>query len=192
MDAVFSWVKNIIVFFLVITLLEEILPDSDFKKYIRVAAGMVFILVVFSPLLKLFGVSGSMDYFFHWESFKSAIGKTAVSGDFDGEAVQSRKEAWILAQYKENLGEQIQLLVETEGYIVQAMTLSVDEDAQSDTFGSVLGISLDISPKVHTDGDAEDGSPDRTLSAKPEKKMRKAGMAAARMLAGTLQKQWSR
>ncbi len=175
MDAVFSWVKNIIVFFLVITLLEEILPDSDFKKYIRVAAGMVFILVVFSPLLKLFGVSGSMDYFFQWESFKSAIGKTAVSGDFDGEAVQSRKEAWILAQYKENLGEQIQLLVENEGYIVQAMTLSVDEDAQSDTFGSVLGISLDISPKAHTDGDAEDGSPDRTLSGKAGEKDEESG-----------------
>lgn len=156
MEVVFSWVKNIIVFFLIFTLLEEMLPDSDYKKYIRVAGGMVFILVVFSPLLKLLSIDDSMDYFFQWESFKTALSKEQYPGydTFDGQAAEGQKESWVLSQYKENIKEQIRLLIENEGYNVYSVHVQVDESGESDTFGCIL--SVEIILKQHTDGGEAD------------------------------------
>lgn len=144
MEAVFSWVKNIVIFFLVLTLLEEILPDSDYKKYIRTAAGMVFILIVFSPLLKLFGMDRSMDYFFQWESVKNALvyDNTVQLEGFDEAAAAREKEAWVLSQYKENLKAQIQTLVENQGYEVRELEVSVEEDSSRGDFGSIKEIAL--------------------------------------------------
>ncbi len=144
MEAVFSWVKNIVVFFLVLTLLEEILPDSDYKKYIRAAAGMVFILIVFSPLLKLFNVDGSVDYFFQWESFKNALAfdDGASLDSFDGSAAALQKESWVLDQYKGSLKEQMQALVENEGYTVASLEIDVEEDKDSEDFGAVMEVRL--------------------------------------------------
>lgn len=144
MEAVFSWVKNIVIFFLVLTLLEEILPDSDYKKYIRTAAGMVFILIVFSPLLKLFDMDRSMDYFFQWESVKNALAydSTVQLEGFDEAAAAREKEAWVLSQYKENLKAQIQTLVENQGYEVRDLEVSVEEDSSRGNFGSIKEIAL--------------------------------------------------
>ena len=145
MEAIFSWVKSIVVFFLILTLIDEILPDSDYRKYIRLAGGMVLILIVFSPVLKLFNMTDSMDYYYQWESLKTAVaGSSLVSGEFDGEAADSRKNDWILSQYEENLGEQIAALVKNEGYGLDIVTVSVNEDDASAEFGQIQTITLEI------------------------------------------------
>lgn len=151
MEVVFSWVKNIVVFFLVFTLLEEMLPDSDYKKYIRVAGGMVFILVVFSPLLKLLNMDDSMNYFFQWESFKTALAKNQYAGydSFDVEAAAGQKESWVFSQYKENIQEQICLLIENEGYSVYSVHVQVDESGESDTFGSIRSVEIVLEQSVY-------------------------------------------
>lgn len=141
MDAVFLWVRNIVVFSLAAALLEELLPDSDFKKYIRVTAGMVFILVVFSPLLKLFGAGDFLKEQL-WQESVNSISENGGLQSFDGEAAQSRADTWILEEYKRNLEDQIRVLAENEGCAPQEIRLSVDEDPASEDFGSIRHITI--------------------------------------------------
>lgn len=145
MEAVFSWVKNIVVFFLVLTLIDEILPDSDYRKYIRLAGGMVLILIVFSPVLKLFDMSDSMDYYYQWESLKTAAaGNSLILDGFDSQSAGERKNDWILSQYEGNLREQITTLVENEGYGVDSIQVQVDENEAGEDFGKVLALDMQI------------------------------------------------
>lgn len=145
MEAIFSWVKNIVVFFLVLTLIDEILPDSDYRKYIRLAGGMVLILIVFSPVLKLFGVSDTVDYYYQWESLKTAVaGNSLISDGFDSQSAGERKNDWILSQYEDNLKTQITTLVENEGYGVDSIQVQVDENEAGEDFGKVLALDMQI------------------------------------------------
>ncbi len=145
MEAIFSWVKNIVVFFLILTLIDEILPDSDYRKYIRLAGGMVLILIVFLPVLKLFHMTDSMDYYYQWESLKTAVaGSSLIDDGFDGAAADQRKNDWILSQYEENLGAQIAALLENEGFGLDAVSVSVNEDDASEDFGQIQAITLEI------------------------------------------------
>ena len=145
MEAIFSWVKNIVVFFLVLTLIDEILPDSDYRKYIRLAGGMVLILIVFSPVLKLFGVSDTVDYYYQWESLKTAVaGNSLISDGFDSQSAGERKNDWILSQYEDNLKTQITTLLENEGYGVDSIQVQVDENEAAEDFGKVLALDMQI------------------------------------------------
>ena len=50
MQAVYGWVKNIIYFMIFLAVVNNLLADSKYEKYIRFFAGMVLILLVVSPL----------------------------------------------------------------------------------------------------------------------------------------------
>lgn len=51
MEFIYSYVKNICVFMLVITLILNIFPDKQYKKYIKLIAGLLLIISTISPLI---------------------------------------------------------------------------------------------------------------------------------------------
>lgn len=57
-DAVYEWVKNLAFYLVVMTAVLEVLPGNEFKKYIRFFTGLVLILLVITPVLKLTGSFG--------------------------------------------------------------------------------------------------------------------------------------
>ena len=52
MDFIYSFVKNICVFTLVITLILNVFPDSRYKKYIKLFAGILLIALIFNPVIQ--------------------------------------------------------------------------------------------------------------------------------------------
>ena len=49
MEAVYGWVKNIIYYMIFLSVVNNLLADSKYGKYIRFFSGMVLILLVVSP-----------------------------------------------------------------------------------------------------------------------------------------------
>ena len=49
MEAVYGWVKNIIYYMIFLSVVNNLLADSKYGKYIRLFSGMVLILLVVSP-----------------------------------------------------------------------------------------------------------------------------------------------
>lgn len=50
MEAVYGWVKNIIYYMIFLSVVNNLLADSKYGKYIRFFSGMVLILLVVSHL----------------------------------------------------------------------------------------------------------------------------------------------
>lgn len=71
MEFLYSFVKNICVFTLVITLILNIFPDSKYKKYIKLFAGILLIALVFNPIV-------------HWKNSKVDINQI-ISGYTQGD-----------------------------------------------------------------------------------------------------------
>lgn len=53
MEFIYSYVKNICVFMLVITLILNIFPDRQYKKYIKLFAGLLLIISAITPIVNL-------------------------------------------------------------------------------------------------------------------------------------------
>ncbi len=53
MEHVLEWIKTLIFFSLFVTLIMQLLPGDQYKKYVRFFAGMILIVLAVSPLFRL-------------------------------------------------------------------------------------------------------------------------------------------
>ena len=55
MGYVFTWVKNLVCFYLLLTVVLHLLPRQSYRKYVRFFSGMLLTILVVSPVLSLLG-----------------------------------------------------------------------------------------------------------------------------------------
>ena len=51
-DKIYEWVKDLSFYLVLVTALLQMLPDSDYRKYIRFFTGLVLIALLLTPVLK--------------------------------------------------------------------------------------------------------------------------------------------
>ena len=71
MDGIYSWVKSIVFFLVLTTILDNLVESTSYKKYINLISGMILIILVISPLFDLFDINEKIDYNFEKNSFAS-------------------------------------------------------------------------------------------------------------------------
>ena len=49
-----SWISNIIIFILLATVIDMLLPSSSFQKYTKMVIGLLLIAIIITPILNLF------------------------------------------------------------------------------------------------------------------------------------------
>ena len=62
LEQLYGWIRNIAVYLVVMTGVMHIVPGKEYRKYIRFFSGLILIILLASPLLKLTGM---------WEDFGS-------------------------------------------------------------------------------------------------------------------------
>jgi stage III sporulation protein AF len=145
MAEIYSWVKNIIIFLILTTIITNLLGKSSYKKYVDLVIGIILVLLVVSPLLKFFQLEETLDYFF------SANSLLADAEDINGklEDMEDVQMTTIVSEYEEEISRQVGNLLSAENLQITDVTVTVDEDEKSQTFGSLK--SMDIKAKYTTD-----------------------------------------
>ncbi len=138
MEALFAWVKNIVSFLLILTLVFELLPTKDYGKYVRVSAGMLLLMVIISPLANAMGLSENLDFYLSWENLKSRMDVELL----DNETLEAQRLENIIGEYKKNLEEQIRRILKSKGYAAGAILLEVDLKQSEDTFGQIISMKI--------------------------------------------------
>ena len=49
-----SWISNIIIFILLATVIDMLLPSSSLQKYTKMVIGLLLIAIIITPILSLF------------------------------------------------------------------------------------------------------------------------------------------
>ncbi len=55
LEEIYSWIQNISVYLIVTAAVMHAIPGKEYEKYVRFFSGLVLILLLFTPLLKLTG-----------------------------------------------------------------------------------------------------------------------------------------
>ena len=79
-------------------------PDSEYRKYMKVCAGMILMIIVFSPVLKLFGADTRLPYLISVQGLKSQIDSIRVSR-LNLKAADDERIAAVTQNYKQAAGK---------------------------------------------------------------------------------------
>ena len=66
MDLLYEWIQNLVCYLVIFTAVLEVLPGKEYKKYIQFFAGLVLILLLVTPILKVTGMEQNF-----WEIYNN-------------------------------------------------------------------------------------------------------------------------
>jgi len=150
LDFLRNWVKDIAVMFILLSIVELALPNNNMKRYVNVVIGLMIIIVIISPFIKLINSSFNIEQ----EIFKSIV--EGVQFEYaDNSDLQELHERQIKETYinmlKENVKATIDGILE---YQVDDIKISIFED--EDNYGNIRDIEIVMAPKDGSDSYDED------------------------------------
>lgn len=54
---IYEWMENIAFYLVVLVAVMQMIPKSSYQKYVRFFAGMILILMLAGPILRIFGMA---------------------------------------------------------------------------------------------------------------------------------------
>lgn len=69
-EFLYKWIQNLSFYLVIITAVLQILPGKEYKKYIQFFSGMVMILLILTPILKLTGTQGQFYELYHSKQYE--------------------------------------------------------------------------------------------------------------------------
>ena len=57
LNYIYEWIENIAVYLVMVVAVIHLVPGESYKRYIRFFVGMILILLLVGPILKLWGLS---------------------------------------------------------------------------------------------------------------------------------------
>ncbi|NLM52540.1 MAG: hypothetical protein GX197_06945 [Firmicutes bacterium] len=123
-------VRNLVVFIILVTILEMILPRKDFRPFVNVVVGLVLMLMLLGPLRMLLRLPG-------------LAGLSLEMDDVISEQEVAVQEAMLeqvnwdltLSQYRELLANKIETVLQAENWRVLDMALTLEENVNHLEFG---------------------------------------------------------
>lgn len=69
----YEWAQNLAYYMVLVTVLLHALPDSGYKKYIRFFTGMVLILMIVTPIFRIFGMDSQIVNFYKSREYEAKL-----------------------------------------------------------------------------------------------------------------------
>ncbi|MFJ8264826.1 stage III sporulation protein AF [Peribacillus asahii] len=171
MDFLASWISNIIIFILLATVIDMLLPNSALQKYSKMVIGLLLIAVIITPILRLLHtnfddvLASATSQFEQGEA--QSLGNLTESKKKEIQAAQS---AYILeqmavqlqAEAEEELMEKYQMEIQDiqvtvkdeekpEPENLQHITISLSEVKEDETIEAIAKVEIDTKRALVTD-----------------------------------------
>lgn len=123
MEAVFDWVKGIVFYLILLTVVNHLVPNQKYGKYIRLFTGMLLIMMVIRPVTQVFSWNEQYDM-----NFLKILGES-VEFEWDDETMagdlEDVQERQLLAEYE----RQVKAFVEAEAKALGITVTDVQVEA---------------------------------------------------------------
>ena len=101
MDALVEWISQIIIFMLLATIVELLIPNTSMKKYIKLVVALILILVFLKPVFYLFDINVKetlTDSYERLENYNSNDEEMKSLIEFQKNEIQDKQYAYIEEQ----------------------------------------------------------------------------------------------
>lgn len=78
----YEWIQNLAFYIVLITVVLHAVPDSGYKKYIRFFTGMVLILMMVTPIFRIFGKDSQIMNFYKSREYEAKLEEIENAADY--------------------------------------------------------------------------------------------------------------
>ncbi|NLY44544.1 MAG: stage III sporulation protein AF [Tissierella sp.] len=131
-EFIFSWLKDIVLLFIIITLVDLVMPKGGMRRYINFVVGLLIIFTVINPFINLTNLNFELDR----EVFRNVENKSK----YDEEILNSQNEQ-IETLYRQKIATEIKSFIESN-LDYRISSLEVDINREEDDFGTISHLSI--------------------------------------------------
>jgi stage III sporulation protein AF len=138
---IYQWVKDIAFYMILITAVMNVIPNNNYKKYINLFTGMVMIILVLAPISEWIGINNRFDTNF----IENMYSQELSSMKLDTYEITENATTKVFDEYENEIGLQVEKLVNEEGYNMVKSDIVMNEDKESEQYGNLETIQVVIS-----------------------------------------------
>ena len=132
-EFVYSWIKDLVLLFVIISLVELIMPKGTMRRYINFVVGLLIIFTVINPFINL----SNVDFQLERELFRNIDNQIEDSE----EDMVSNQDAQIESIYKGKIAKEvIAYLEKNTDYKVASLDLEIDKAKKN--FGAISSLTI--------------------------------------------------
>jgi len=136
-----GWVLNITTIVMLIVLFELLVPTGKIKKFISLISGVILIITIVNPFVKLFGKSIDLKEFQISES--NFLDKREINQN--SEILKEEQQKQIVEVYRGKIISQLENAIKgVKGMEEVTADVIINEDYKSDKFGEIKRIYLKL------------------------------------------------
>ena len=169
MEALDTWVRNIVFYLIFMTFVTNLLPGKAYVRYFRLFTGMVLILLVLSPLTGSLNLDERLAYYFESISFQSE------AGEYRGqiEEMERKRLEQLIGQYEAAASEDLERRLSDAGCRGVRAQVRISRDRESSDFGTVETVEVWIeemkaAPGSESEGFGQEAEPFRVTLVEDE------------------------
>lgn len=72
-EYLYQWIENIAFYLVIFTVAMQLIPNKNYKNYIQFFAGLILIIMIANPILKLFGMEHEFMTFYEDAEYQQKI-----------------------------------------------------------------------------------------------------------------------
>lgn len=138
MNGIFEWVRNIVIFLILNTIIMNLLGNSSYKKYVSIVSGMILLLIVVSPFLKLLKMDDILDYYLNTNIFQSDMSN--VQSEL--RLMEDKQKDVVFAGFEDTIRDQVADILLDDGLYLHDIDLVINQDAESKSFGEIESLTI--------------------------------------------------
>lgn len=138
LEVLYSMVKNIIIYLIMMTVIMNLIGNSSFKKYIQIFSGIILIIIVVLPIINIFKASDKLSYYFNLNELQVNTNemKNQILETDEG---QSKT---IISDYKKGLKTEINTKLTVHNLTATSIELVIEEDTKSSKYGTLEALKI--------------------------------------------------
>lgn len=108
LDWLYEWIKNIAFYMIIVSVIFKVLPENGYQKYIQFFSGIVLILLVFLPIVRVLGKEQTIKDLYEGYSYEQKKEEMEMMEKYftDANILDSLPEEYL--QEGEGQGEQLE------------------------------------------------------------------------------------
>lgn len=152
MDMIFQWIRSLVCYLILMTMVVNLIPEKKYENYLRLFAGIIFLMLVFAPFGNLNGVEEQVAEAFSRMTFQNEakILKREIE-DIDGARMTK-----LVEHYADAIELDLERMAKELGWECKQVAIQLDEELESGTFGRVTAVEMTVSDRKKYDPDTEE------------------------------------
>ncbi|TAH66647.1 MAG: hypothetical protein EWM47_09940 [Anaerolineaceae bacterium] len=138
MNEIYEWVRNIVIYLILNTIIMNLLGNSSYKKYVSIISGMILLLIVVSPFLKLINMDEILDYYLNTNIYQTDV------SDFQNELriMEDKQKEAVFAGFTERIKDQVADILQDDNLYLYDVDVVINQDTESGSFGEIISLTV--------------------------------------------------